>query len=66
MNETSPREILALAIKITESIESSQASPVEKAAALRVAATAQEQAALAQQMAQGLAAAFRNLGKGSA
>lgn len=51
MNETNPIDTLVLAVKVLEALATSQASPGEKAAALKVAAFAIEQAAVAQNLA---------------
>lgn len=50
-NETNPLDVLTLAMQVIKSMDESQASPGEKAAALKTAAFAIEQAASAQQLA---------------
>ena len=51
MNETNPIDTLILAAEALKALAGSQASPGEKAAALKVAAFAIEQAAVAQNLA---------------
>lgn len=51
MNETNPLDTMRLAAKAIEALEATEASPGEKAAALKVAAFAIEQAQSAQQLA---------------
>lgn len=50
-NETNPLDVVTLAAKAIQALEDSQASPGDKAAALKTAAYAIEQAALSQQLA---------------
>lgn len=60
MNETDPIAILLLAKKVLEGLATTDASPADKIAALRVAASALEQANLAQQSATAIASIVAN------
>lgn len=63
MNETDPVAVTTLAGTILLALRDSDASAMDKAAALKTAAFAVEQAAIAQQLAAGLHEAMQRMGR---
>ncbi len=66
MNESNPVTITRMALLALEALATSDASPFDKAAALKTAASAMENATIAQQSATAAASLFAKISRGGA